>query len=449
MRARILCRGIETPVITERGTEVIVRYVIVELATLIASHDAMLRVNKKYPAILQPRDRARIASEDQVQRIANGLRPELLAGSPKASDGAPIIGSDFVVESGNARVIALSRVFARGPAAAKPYRAYLLKLAGALKLDKDMIRNAKGPVLVRLRVTDVNRFQFVRECNEQAVAALSASEQARIDADRLDAGMLSLFEPDEAGNLGAASNREFIRAFFDRVISPTERGRYMDSEGSISQEGLRRIQNAVCAKAYGEDSMIERLAEATEDNVKGISTALIKKAGVFAGLKVAITDGVRHDRDLTPHLARAMRKLSALRDNGQTVGDYLKTGCLFGEDLIPVERHILEMFDRHKLSSRAIEDVLSSFILKVEGLGHPDQTSMFADRPLPMMAEIFESACGISKREEHRARRAKTIPPQRVTRIRITTGKDSKRADAARRAWITIRANRAAAALAA
>jgi hypothetical protein len=442
MRKQILSRGIETSIVTERGTEVQVRYVIAELATLVASHDSMLRVNKKYPAILQPRDRARIASEDQVNRIANGLRPELLAGSPKASDGALIIGPDMIVESGNARAVALSRVYARGPAAAKPYRNYLLKIASALKLDKNEIRNAKAPVLVRLRLSDVNRFQFVRECNEQAVAALSASEQARIDADRLDAGMLSLFEPDEAGNLGAASNRDFIRAFVDRAIAPIERGRYMDSHGSISQEGLRRIQNAVCAKAYGEDSMIERLAEATEDNVKRISLALIKKAGQFASLKIAIRDDARYDRDLTPHLARAMRKLSALRDAGHTVNDYLKQGVLCGEDLIPLERRILEVFEKHKLSSRAIEDVLGNFIVKVEGLGHPDQISMLADRPLPSMAELFEDAVSTIPRSRpvSRAARLKKVKPRPI-RSKSTWD----RAAAARRAWITIRANRLAA----
>ena len=52
------------------------------------SHDNGLRQNPDFPE-LQPRDRGRAASEAQIAKIENGINPELLAESPKASDGAP------------------------------------------------------------------------------------------------------------------------------------------------------------------------------------------------------------------------------------------------------------------------------------------------------------------------------------------------------------------------
>src|SRR5690606_29620533 len=96
---------------TERGTEVETQWAVVEAADLITSHDTNLRVNPEFPQELQPRARERAASQLQINRMVAELRPEFLAESPKASEGAPIVGPDGVVESGNARTIALKRAY--------------------------------------------------------------------------------------------------------------------------------------------------------------------------------------------------------------------------------------------------------------------------------------------------------------------------------------------------
>lgn len=223
---KVLTAGREAVVFTERGTEVRIRYAVVELSEIIASHNSALRINKRYPAELQPRDRTRLASEDQVQRIVKGLKPELLAESVKASDGAPITGDEGFVESGNVRTIALMRFYAAERAG--KYRRHLVSIAASLELNAKAIKAAKRPVLIRIRLTEVDRIVFAQECNEQNVAAMSAAEQARLDAEKLDVGLLSLFEPDENGNLATASNRDFIRAFIDRAVAPGEHGRYID-----------------------------------------------------------------------------------------------------------------------------------------------------------------------------------------------------------------------------
>ena len=54
------------------------------------------------------------------------LEPEFLGESPKASEGA-LLWPDGVVESGNARVIALKRVYEGKPGAAK-YKAWLARM---------------------------------------------------------------------------------------------------------------------------------------------------------------------------------------------------------------------------------------------------------------------------------------------------------------------------------
>lgn len=436
MSFRPLSRGNTATVVTERGSEIKIQYAIVSLSQLIASHDSGLKINKKYPAKLQPRDRARIASATQIDQIARNIRPELLGACPKASDGAPIIGSDYVVESGNARTIGLTRAYRNKDQRAR-YVAWIAEIAPGLGLDANAVRWAdqskKQPVLVRLRLTKVDRVQFAIECNEQSVAAMSSVEQALIDAEKLDSAMLSLFQPDEVGNIASASNRDFIRAFVDRAVAPTEHGRFMDSDGYISQDGVRRIQHALIAKAYGETSALERLAEATEDNVRRISNVLIRKAAQFACLKIAIAEGARHPFDLTLSLSHAMRKLSTLRDRGQSVSDFLAQRVLLADDdLSTLERRILAVFEEHKLSGRVLEDILQCFLESVELLGHPAQTSIFAE-PLPSLEKLFDLSV------------EKALAPERKAQ-RLAVRKKSRgawdRSAAALKAWVTIRARR-------
>ena len=92
---------------TIRGTEADVRYKVVDADNLIASTTELGGQNPAYPQELQPRQRDRMASLEQITRIANNIDPELLADSRLASEGAPIVGADNIIESGNGRVLAL------------------------------------------------------------------------------------------------------------------------------------------------------------------------------------------------------------------------------------------------------------------------------------------------------------------------------------------------------
>ena len=90
--------------------------------------------------------------------MANDLRPEWLGESAKLSDGAPIIGVDNVVESGNGRTLAIARAYEQGKA--EDYKAFLEQYAaergidltggGALlrNLDKLLAQETGLPVIV-------------------------------------------------------------------------------------------------------------------------------------------------------------------------------------------------------------------------------------------------------------------------------------------------------------
>lgn len=376
---------------TERGTEIKAQYAVVESGDLIASHDTDMVPNEAYPSELQPRQRERLASEDQINRILANLEPEFLGESPKASDGAPIVGPDMVVESGNGRVIALQKGYKSKHDNMGKYKQWLSDNADKLGMDKNAVEKVKNPVLVRVRQSEVDRVKFTREANEQSVAAMSATEQAVVDAKKLTHGLLEAFAPGENGEILVKSNMSFISAFMEQVVSPAERGRYIAADGSVSQEGATRIRNAVYAKTYGDIFALEKLAESTDNNVRTITSAMLTVAPRMAIMKDAIETGALHPLDITGDIAAAMNKLSALREAGDTVETYLKQGNLFGEELSPIAKDLLETFDKYKRSGKKIAEILNYYVDGVEAAGDPRQGNLFG-QDTPSKADVIQVA---------------------------------------------------------
>jgi hypothetical protein len=388
----LLAEGRTSTAATERGTEVETRFALVDADDLIASHDTALRPDARFPEALQPRDRSRAASDEQISRIVSNLRPEFLGESPKASDGAPIVGPDGIVESGNGRTIALKRLYDSRHPGAETYRTWLVDNAAQFGLDAKAARSARAPVLVRVRSTDVDRAAFAAEANEQSTAAMSATEQAKADSARLSDGVLDLLVSGEDVNLNSAVNADFRRAFLAQVVGPNELGRYVRADGSVSAEGLTRMRNAVLAKAFGDTRAVEQLAESPDPNIKNVLGAMVAAAPRFASVRAGIARGDLHDLDLAPDVAAAAGKLSALRDSGQKVDEYIRQLGLFGSDISPEAKDLLVTFDRLKNRPKVLREALENYARAVEALGSPKQESMFGTGEPPTRAELLEAA---------------------------------------------------------
>jgi hypothetical protein len=375
-RVEEVARGRSATVVTERGTDLPVHWAVVEAADLNTSHTNELRVNPEYPAELQPRDRSRAASEQQIASIENRLRPELLGESAKASDGAPIIGADGVVESGNARTIALRRAYDSGKAAA--YRQWLDANAERFGIERAALAKAARPVLVRITEGRYDRAEFARQANESAVARMSASEQAKADAARLPD--LESLNAGEDGAITAASSRGFIRAFIQKAVSPTERGEMMTADGELSQAGLQRVRNAVFAKAYGDSDIVGMLAESTDANVKNILAGMMRAAPKVAKLREMQDAGARQSVDIISPLVQGVRKFSQLRRDGMTVDQFKAQGSMFEADATPADVvTVLEGLASNAKAPKRVSESIESMVDTVDALGDPRQAGMFGD----------------------------------------------------------------------
>lgn len=355
------------------GSSYDMAYEVKSLDELIASNDLAYGVNPLYPSELQPRDRTREASRQQIERMAEDLRPELLGESPKLSDGAPIIGMDNVVESGNGRTLAIAKAYESGKA--EEYRAFLEQYAAERGID---IAGINNPVLVRTRLTDTDRTQFAKLANESDIAQYSATERAVSDSDRLpDASLLKI---NNDGSINLDGSMDFVRGFVGS-LPKSEQGTVITGDGRLSQEGKRRIESAIMQRAYDDSSLIGRMAENLDDDSKTVLNALLRAAPQLAQLDSLVKQGGRHQNTLAKDLAQAAQKLSDLKANGQTVPDYLNQGQLIDDGLSPDARDFLNVFDQNKRSTKAIGENIQSRIDEIDAMGDPRQGSLFGDGP--------------------------------------------------------------------
>ena len=359
------------------------RYEVVDLDDLKTS-DA-----PDYPAAMQPRDRSRQASADQVGEIARRLDPDRLGRHTDADRGAPVVSPDGVVESGNGRTMAIRRAYAENPQSAARYRAMVEAEAKAMGVD---ISGMTRPVLIRRRLTvlnDAERLDFTRAANRSSSLAYSTAEHAALDADRLSARVLDLYN---GGDLRSAQNAEFVRQFRRAAVSGEEAAAFQTADGTLSRAGEERISAALFAKAYGDKELAGLLFE-EENNIKSIGNGLRNAAIEFARLKEDIKAGyVGAEYDIAPDIVAAVNAVRNARAAGETVADYVAQADMFsgGRDYL---RPILKTFFRdddfkRPVSAEKVGEALTRYA-EAARAQNKNQLSMFDVAPKP--AEIIDN----------------------------------------------------------
>ncbi|MYE02325.1 MAG: hypothetical protein F4Y03_13820, partial [Alphaproteobacteria bacterium] len=342
-------REVDRParVITPAGRRVEVQPMVVEARDLIARHDETGRENPTFPSEFQPRDRSRAASQEQIASMAGDLIPELLMPSAQSAEGAPVVGPDRVVESGNARTLAIRRAYDMGMAG--DYRQHLVERG----YD---IEGFDQPVLVQSRITSMTpeeRSEFAREANARTTADRGASEVATSDAASVTRDMLDLYQP---GDIGSAGNREFVRAFVGGVVPDMERAGMMAADGTLSQAGKQRIENALFDKAYGDAELLGALREDLDSNVKSLGGAMLDAAPEWARMRLAVAEGSADPVvDHTDHIVAAVRMVRKARNERAKLSELVAQDEMFsGDAMHPLAEQWLRMMhaDRQEITGQ-------------------------------------------------------------------------------------------------
>jgi len=382
--------GRENIVKTAKGSKIATAFHVVEASDLIVSHDENGNENPLYPQELQPRDRSRDSSIAWVEKTSKTLDPDSLGKTSRADTGAPIIGPDGVVESGNGRSMAIKQAYKNGMA--DEYRDWLIEEAEYFGLDSGKIKSMRAPVLVRVRTQEVDRAAFAVEANQDDKLSLTATEKARSDAKRLTPDLMALFEPSESGDLLAPSNQRFIRGFL-QSLGNTEAAQYSTSDGKPTASLIDRIQSAVFAKAYKDERLLELMADSAKPEIKNVIVALNAAAPEFirarefseAGIEVSLDD------QAIAAVIEATNIIRSAKNTGQSVDEFVSQAGLFGD--IPPEVAAVAVFisENNRSAKRlgAAFKAMAKFV-RIE-LEKGSTVDMFGD-PVASMKDVIEAA---------------------------------------------------------
>ena len=330
-------------VVTAKGDEIKTAFDIVDASTLLVSNTLDGKVNPAYPQELQPRDRTRASSLLQVNQISKDLRPAQLTDSGLSSHGAPIIGEDNAVESGNGRTMGIIKAYQDG--IADKYRNYLIEHAGDFGLSADKVSSMQAPILVRRRQTKVNRVQFAKDSNISDLQEMAASEKAFVDADSISPEMMALFNPSDNGDLLGRSNNAFIRGFMMQV-GATQAAGLVTEDGRPTRQLVDRVQNAIFAKAYKDSRLVRMVAEEPDPDMRNVLTALNAAASDFVQMQAisgeahkqavnTLVDGIETvdtlDKKALSALKDAVDLVRQSKESGQHINDVIAQGDMFTE----------------------------------------------------------------------------------------------------------------------
>ena len=417
-------------VLTPDGeSDVLVRYTVAELDDLKTSNRSDLSPNPDYPAELQPRDRTRAASAEQVSDIARNLRPELLGRSNTSDTGAPLIGPDGVVESGNGRTLAISRAYAEGGPQAQAYREFI----AAQGFDPAPYRN---PVLVRMReseLTPEQRVDFTRRSNARSTAAMSAGEQSRIDADKLTLDVLDAYT---GGSLTTEANAGFIRSALSKIASPAELPSLVDARGRVSQDGLRRVQGAYTQRAYGDTQLVGQMFEDSRPELGGLGRALQDAAPAWATVPEMVrAQRIAPEWDATRPLLEAAALVRQAREGKVKLAERFTTRDAFDTADPRTEQMVRLFYSEDNLarvrSQEAIRADLESYVRTAR---EAESGAMFGGSSLDAIRGLVEASrrkaearpappiVRAAQEPAFAAREAEPVLGMRTERVRLADG---------------------------
>jgi hypothetical protein len=286
------------------NTRVNVHYEVVDAGTLSrASGD------------LQPRDRTRAASDAWIADTAARLDPAQLMPAATADKGAPLVGPDSIIESGNGRVAAIERAYAMHPDRIEVYK-QAIEAAG-YKIPEGVER----PVLIARRTSELSpeaRRQAVIDAQDSGVAQMTPTEVARASARAMTPDVLARMDP--ARPITDSANADFLRSALNSLPRSARNAMFEDS-GALNKLGQMQMAQALFARAWPDPAIIARYAETAAGDLRGLLDALEAAAPQWAALRADIEAGrVNPDMDISGFVLDAMRIIAAARDVAEAEG---------------------------------------------------------------------------------------------------------------------------------
>jgi len=205
-------------------------------------------------------------------------------------------------------------------------------------IKPDVIAGMKNPVLVRVMPQNQVTADIADESNTSSTLTLSATEQAKNDANRIDLDGL-MFRDD--GAISPETVRGFIAA-----MPQAEQQQLIDKEGRPSRQAYDRLNAAIFQKAYGNDALVALAAEAKTVDAANIINGLLQAAPQMAKLANAGEYYIR------PQVVQAAETAINANRQGQKLSDVMGQQDFLNQD--PIIQSVLQLFANNTRSSKKI-----------------------------------------------------------------------------------------------
>ena len=194
---------------------------------------------------------------------------------------------------------------------ANQYRADLTARATDIGIDPAIVQRMRAPMLVRVYSEQDNTANMAAKSQGQALG-MSPGELARQDAGLIDTSTLTAYQ---SGDLASAANRDFVRSFIGRMNAEGQDvAGMMTDVGTLSPQGLRRIEAALTQAAYSDADLVEELFDSLDTDIRAIGEALKTVAGEWANMRDSVRLGViAPDVDVTDNLIQAVNMIRKAR----------------------------------------------------------------------------------------------------------------------------------------
>ena len=335
----------------------------------------------------QPRDRTRAASDLQIQSIAKNPDYRRLSDSPVMDIGATVLSNDGKIVGGNGRFEAISRAYDQDTA--QEYLDNLRQDAIKKGIDPAVIDQMKKPVLVRRISQPFDTRQLAIASNSGMSAQYSDLEQAKIDSERLE-GLEDIITTDNGDIALTADNIRRVRDALGNY-SAAEIAPFVDANGQLSQQGMKRIRNAMLAKAYGDNQVIQGLIESNDSDIRNILGALTR----VVGDAVKSQSTAPKESNVTPSILEAVNIYNQLRQQNKPVSSYLQQQDAFAERAKPAVENILMFLDKNARSQPKLTEFFRDAYTKLGSID-TKTADIFGQEVKPKPDDLFTKPTFIS-----------------------------------------------------
>jgi hypothetical protein len=366
------------------------RYAIREAADVQPSHNAFsFEPNPKYEHT-NDRDYSQTGNAARVVEQANKFNPEFLTTeAPTAEHGPTIVDANGNAIGGNSRAMSLARVYQKGGEAADAYRNALRDKAGQYGIDPKELDRFDYPVLVRELPGGIDAQKAITDFNKTAAADLTPEERAVADGRRLSnktvqeiAGRLG--DLGESGTMAEALRGEDGAAVInslvgDGLITPQEKGGYIDDRGHLTPEAKSRIAKSLVGRLFNTPAEFRETKPEMRNKLERIAPQVLRVEG-------------RPDWSLTDKVREAVSMIEDARVHRMKLDD------LAGQEAMGGRRYSPEAIEIAKTLSLAPTKAEAAFrrYANDEGLSREGAQSAFFEPP--SRQDAFREAFGSSDR---------------------------------------------------